>query len=90
MNDKNRRPLSVLLFSSGNPAATFLSAGLLGARPAEVGTIPIQGVGDATPAREVATALAEDGIDRSARPASIVDSPLAEPVDLGITICVPT
>ncbi len=90
MEGDDRRPLSVLLYSSGNPAATFLAAGLLGARPAEVGTILIQGTGDATPAPEVATALAEDAIDAGARPAQIVDAPPAEPVDVGLTICVPT
>jgi hypothetical protein len=87
--DKRRTP-SVLLYSSGNPAATFLAAGLLGARPAEVGTILIQGVGDATLAPEVATALAEVGLDAGARPAQLVDAPPAAPVDVGLTICVPT
>lgn len=86
----DRRPMRVLLYSSGNPAATFLAAGLLGARPAEVGTTLIQGVDDATPTPEVAAALAEAGIEAGARPAQRVSAPPAEPVDLGLTICVPT
>ena len=90
MGDGDRRPLNVLLYSSGNPAATFLAAGLLGARPTEIGTIIIQGVGDATPAPDVASALAEAGIDASARQAQIVSELPAEPVDVGLTICVPT
>lgn len=90
MGGTDRQPLSVLLYSSGNPAATFLAAGLLGRRLAEVGTILIQGLGDATPAPEVATVLAEVGPDAGARPAQIVSAPPAAPVDAGLTICVPT
>ena len=90
MGGGDPRPLSVLLHSSGNPAATFLAAGLLGGRPAGVGTVLIQGLGDATPAPEVAAVLAEAGIDAGARPAQIVSAPPTEPVDVGLTICVPT
>jgi hypothetical protein len=89
MGGGERRPLRVLLFSSGNPAATFLAAGLLGGRPDAVGTILIQGIGDATPAAEVAIALAEVGIGAGYRSAQIVDAPPAEAVDAGLTICVP-
>lgn len=58
----DRRPLRALLCCSGNPAATFLAAGLLGARLAEIGTILIQGLGEVT--------LAPDSPAHSPRPGS--------------------
>jgi hypothetical protein len=90
MRGGDRRPLRVLPYSSGNPAATFLAAGLLGARPVEVGAIMIQDVGDAIPDAEVSAALTEVGIDAGQHPARIVDASPAGPVDVGLTICVPT
>jgi hypothetical protein len=90
MGIDDQRPRSVLIFSSGNPAATFLTAGLLDRHPAAIGTILIQGVGAATPAPEVTRTLAEIGIDAGARPVQLVGAPPAELVDVGLTICVPT
>jgi hypothetical protein len=90
MQGNARRTLRVLLYSSGNPAATFLAEGLLGARPAKVGPVLIQGIGGASPAPEVAAALAEIEGDAGARSVQNVDVPPAGQVDLGITICVPT
>jgi hypothetical protein len=81
---------SVLLFSGGNPDATFLAAGLLHGRPADVGTVSIQGVGEATPTPEVRRILAEMGLDVRGWVPQVVDASPAEPVDVGLTICVPT
>ncbi len=59
MTSDRQRPLRILVFSSGNPAATFLAAGLLHGEVADVGAILVHGVGDATPAPEVLRALAD-------------------------------
>ena len=90
MKDERRPTLRVLLFSSGNPDATFLAAGLLRGRPADVGTILIQGVGTALPSPEVGRVLAELGHDVRPWMAQIVSAPPAAPVDVGVTVCVPT
>lgn len=90
MTSDNRGPLRVLVFSSGNPAATVLTAGLLHGQPDNVGTVLIQGMVDATPAQEVRDVLAEIGLDvRDWRP-QIVTAPPTVAVDVGLTICVPT
>ena len=90
MTSNNQRPLSVLVFSSGNPAATFLATGLLRGRPDRFGIVLVQGVGDATPPPYVARVLAEVGHDlRSWTPQVIGASP-TEPIDVGLTVCVPT
>lgn len=90
MASDNRRPLRVLVFSSGNPAATFLAAGLLHGRPDRFGTILVQGAGDATPTPEVARVLAEAGRDLQSWIPQVISAPPAEPVDVGLTVCVPT
>ncbi len=89
MGDERRPALSVLLCSSGNPDATFLAAGLLRAQAA-IGTVVIQGVSDAVPAPEVGRVLAERGLDVRDWVPQGVREPPAEPVAVGLTICVPT
>ena len=82
--------LSVLLFSSGNPEATYLAAGLLQERPSNVSLVLIQGVGDATPSPEVGHVLTELGLDTREWVPQLINAPPTEPVDVGLTICVPT
>jgi hypothetical protein len=90
MTSDQRRPLRVLVCSSGNPAAAFLAAGLLHGAVADVGPIVVQGVGDATPAQDVPRVLTEVGLAMGRwRPRSVAAAP-AVPVDVGLTICVPT
>ncbi len=90
MTSDDPRSLRVLVFSSGNPEATFLAAGLLHGRPDRFGTILVQGVGDATPAPEVARVLGEAGRDMRPWLPQVLSAPPVEPVDVGLTICVPT
>ncbi len=90
MTGDSPQPLRVLVFSSGNPAATFLAAGLLHGRPDHVGTILIQGVGDAMPTPEVGRVLTEAGIDLRGWSPHVVSAPSAEPIDVALTVCVPT
>ena len=59
MTSARRRPPRILLCSSGNPAATFLTVGPRHGEVADVDAILVQGVGDATPAQEVLRALAD-------------------------------
>jgi len=90
VTSNNHRPLRVLVFSGGNPAATFLAAGLLHGRPDIFGTVLVQGVGDATPPPEVARVLAETVRDVRSWAPQMISAPPTEPVDVGLTICVPT
>lgn len=90
MKGDHHQPLCVLVFSSGNPAATLLAAGLLHGQPDSVGAVLIQGVEDATPAPEVARVLAQVGLDLGDWVPQVVSGPPAEPVDVGLTVCVPT
>ena len=85
MPHQARPSLRVVLFSSGNPDATYLAAGLL-----QHETVFIQGVGDAVPAPEVGDVLAELGLDRREWVPQVVAAPPVEPVDVGLTVCVPT
>ncbi|HET8628496.1 MAG TPA: hypothetical protein VFL91_13830 [Thermomicrobiales bacterium] len=88
--EQHPRPLGVLVFSHGNPDAAFLAAGLLRGQPAQIGTVQLQGVGDAVPAPEVGQVLAELHLDTGARvPPAVSEAPPA-PVEVGLTICVPT
>lgn len=89
MTDSSPLP-RVLLFSSGNPAATFLAAGLLRGQPDRFGALVVQGVGAATAAPEVGRVLAEIGIELGGWAPPIVSAPPAAPVAIGLTICVPT
>jgi hypothetical protein len=79
----------VLIFSSGNPAASFLTAGLLCSQPLEFGAVFLQGTGDASPAQEVTHVLAEVGCNPRDWAAPGADTPPV-PIEIGLTICVPT
>jgi hypothetical protein len=87
--DRGRLP-SILLFSSGNPAATFLTAGLLHGRFGHSGSVTLQGIGPARPAPEVTRVLGEQGVNLRDWAPQIGDTPPTEQVEVGITICVPT
>jgi hypothetical protein len=82
-------PPRVLVFSSGNPAASFLTAGLLRSQPLEFGAVYLQGIRDASPAEEVTRVLAEVGINPRDWAVSGADTPPV-PIEIGLTICVPT
>ncbi len=90
MRGARSRPLCVLLCSSGNPDATFLAAGVLRGQPGKVSAVLIQGVDQAVPAPEVGQVLAEQRLDLGDWVARLVREAPAEPVDVGLTICVPT
>ena len=90
MDDENCAALSVHLYSSGNPDATYLVAGLLHGHPGSVRMALIQGIGDAAPAPEVGRVLTEIGLDVRAWEPQLISTPPATPVDVGLTICVPT
>lgn len=89
MTDNSPLP-GVLLYSSDNPAATFLAAGLLHGQPDSFGALAVQGVGAATVASEVGRVLAEIGIELGGWVPPIVSAPPAAPIAIGLTICVPT
>lgn len=80
----------VLVFSSGNPAATFLAVGLLHGQPEKFGAMIVRGIGTATPAPEVISVLAEIDADLGAWRSLVQDGPSDEPVEIGLTLCVPT
>lgn len=84
------RPLRVLLCSSGNPDATFLAAGLLRGQPGKVSAVLIQGTDQAVPAAAVGQVLADQHRDLGDWAARVVPEASSEPVDVGLTICVPT
>ncbi len=90
MSGKRSRPLRVLLCSSGNPDATFLAAGLLRGQPGKVSAVLIQGVGQAVPAAAVGQVLADQHLDLGDWAARVVQEAPSAPVDVGLTICVPT
>jgi len=90
MRGERSRPLRVLLFSGGNPDATFLAAGLLRGRPGKVSAVLIQGTDQAVPASEVGQVLADQHLDLGDWAARVVQEAPSEPVDVGLTICVPT
>ncbi len=88
--EQQQPPLRVLVFSSDNPDATFLASGVLQGQPGKVGSVLIQGVGQAVPSLEVGQVLAEQHLDLGDWAARLVQEAPAEPVDVGLTICVPT
>ncbi len=81
---------SVLLFSAGNPDATFLAAGLLHRDCPWIGRLLLQGVGELQPSPAAITALAEIGHTPSDWRSGHLPSPLSGAIDVGITLCVPT
>lgn len=89
MAERSSQP-RILIFSSGNPAASFLAAGLLHDQHDLFGAAVIEGTGDAVPAPEVARSLAELGIDLGDWVPDIRSGPLTVPIEIGLTICVPT
>jgi len=89
MSDASPLP-QVLVFSSGNPAATLLAAGLLHDRADDFGSVVIQGMEDAAPPPEIGTVLAEIGINLRGWSPSVRPAAAATPVAIGLTICVPT
>ncbi len=80
----------VLVYSSGNPAATFVTAGLLHGQPAAFGATIIRGTGKAAPTADVARILAEIGIASGGWVPPVADEEPAGPFAIGLTICVPT
>lgn len=88
--ERHPRPLGVLVFSHGNPDAAFLAAGLLLGRPAQIGMVQLQGIGDAVPAPDVGRVLAELHLHIGAWVPPAVSEAPAAPIDVGLTICVPT
>lgn len=85
---REHRP-RVLVFSSGNPAATFVAAGLLHGQPTAFGATVIRGTGESTPTPDVARVLAEVGIELGGWTPPILSRAPDEPVEIGLTICVP-
>ena len=90
MAQQRSSPLRVLTFSSGNPDATFLAAGLLHGRPDKVSTVLVQGVGAARLTPEVRQVLEELSLDLHSWVPRLASTPPIEPVDVGVTVCVPT
>jgi len=80
----------VLIYSSGNPAATFVTAGLLHGQPAAFGATIIRGTGTTAPAADVARVLAEVGIAPGGWVPPVAGGEPEGPVAIGLTICVPT
>jgi hypothetical protein len=80
----------VLVFSSGNPAATFVAAGLLHGQPTAFGAPVVQGTGESTPTPDVARVLAEIVIELGGWAPQILSRTPDEPFAIGLTICVPT
>lgn len=89
MTDSSQVP-RIVIYASGNPGATFLTAGLLHGQSTTFGATAIQGTGEATPAPEVAHVLAELGIDLREWLPPVLGTPQAPPAEIGLTICVPT
>jgi len=78
-----------LLFSSGNPGATYLAQGLLRGHPDAIAAVSIGGVGARLrQVSEVVLALAEVGLSVAARRAPVEETPY-DSIDVGITPCLP-
>ncbi len=90
MRGASQQVPQLLVFSSGNPAATVLAAGLLHDQTDHFGTIVIQGIEDAVPPAEVVRVHAEIGIDLQGWSPLVRPTAAATPVAIGLTICVPT
>ncbi len=82
--------MSVRLFSADNPDATYLTAGLLHSRYSRFTPITLQNIDLPIIAAEVTSALAEIGVSFGHWRPRVVDREKGLPVDVGITLCVPT
>lgn len=82
--------VSVMLFSADNPDATYLTAGLLHARPPRFIPITLQNIAVPIIAEDVKLVLSEIGISFGRWRPRVVDRGKGLPVDVGITLCVPT
>jgi len=91
MGKAQQPPPDVLVYSSGNPAATYLAVGLLRQQAAAFGAVFVQGLAGPVQDRDAILALAAVGGTAYRWPIPLVNtSPPAAPVAIGITICVPT
>jgi len=81
---------SVLLFSAGNPDATFLAAALLQWACPWIDRLLLQGVDESQPSPAATTALAEIGHAFGDWRSGHVPPSHSGPIDVGITLCVPT
>ncbi len=87
---ESRDDSSILLFSAGNPDATFLAAGLFHRDCPWINRLLLQGVDGLQPSPAAITALAEVGHAFSDRRSGNPARSLSGPIDVGITLCVPT
>lgn len=90
MEAQQAAPLSILVLSGGNPDGALLAAGLLRGRPGDVGAVIVQGVDAPAPAPEVPLVLEEAGLDPRGWPPQPATATPSGPVDVGLTVCVPT
>ncbi len=81
---------SVLLFSAGNPDATLLAAALLQRDYPGIAHLLLQGKDELQPSPAAAIALAELDRDFGVWQARHANPAFSGPVDVGITLCVPT
>lgn len=82
--------VSVMLFSADNPDATYLTAGLLHTRHPRFIPITLQNIAVPIIAEDVKLVLSEIGISFGRWRPRVVDREKGLPVDVGITLCVPT
>ncbi len=82
--------VSVVLFSAGNPDATYLAAGLLHSRHSRFTPVTLQNIDLPIIAQDVTLALEEFGVTFGKWRPRVVDREQGLPVDVGITLCVPT
>ena len=82
--------VSVTLFSAGNPDATYLTAGLLHTHHPRFAPLTLQNIDLPLIAAEVTSALAEIGVSFGHWRPRVVDREKGLPVDVGLTLCVPT
>ncbi len=82
--------MSVMLFSAGNPDAAYLTAGLLHTRYPRFDPITLQNIDLPIIAEDVTLVLAEIGVTFDRWRPRMVDRGKGKPVDVGITLCVPT
>ncbi len=82
--------VSVRLFSADNPDATYLTAGLLHTRHPRFTPITLQNIAVPIIAEDVKLVLSEIGISFGRWRPRVVDREKGLPVDVGITLCVPT
>ena len=82
--------VSVMLFSAGNPDATYLTAGLLHTLQPRLTPITLQNIDLPIISPDVTAVLTEIGVSFGQWRPRVVDRDKAAPVDIGITLCVPT